>query len=153
LVNADQSALLEEQNQFEVSYLQNGMQKVAYASNGSLTVMADPETNLTVNGLSTGSSTQEKWVLNADASEISGFNLTLYYYNVVAQTVNYAVEGGGSSPNPALNYETAPLTASGQQAIQFKTLSLSVNPQTVWVLKDSEISVSNLLTQAVLRGG
>ncbi|XES78225.1 MAG: hypothetical protein ACBZ72_04960 [Candidatus Bathyarchaeia archaeon] len=145
LVNADQSTPLEEQNRFEVSYLQNGMQKVAYASNGSLTVMADPETNLTVNGLSTGSSTQEKWVLNADASEITGFNLTLYYYNVVAQTVNYAVEGGGSSPNPTLNYETAPLTASEQQATQFKTLSLSVNPQTVWVLKDSEISVSNLL--------
>jgi hypothetical protein len=146
LVQAGQSTPLDAQNQFAVSYVQKGMQKVAYASNGTLTVSADPDSDLTVSGVSTGSSAQERWVLNAGASSVTGTNLTLYYYDLVAQTVNYAVTGGGTPPSPVLSYVTAPSVASGQQTTQSATLSLSLNLQTAWALKGSEVTVSNPLS-------
>ncbi|MCW4019439.1 MAG: hypothetical protein NWF00_12315 [Candidatus Bathyarchaeota archaeon] len=142
---AAHSSPLNAENQFTVNYVYNGMQRTAYASDGTLTLTIDLGSDLTVSGASTGSLAQEKWVFNSDADAVTGSNLTLYYYDLVAQEASCTGADGDNPPNPPLTYTTAPSTPSGQQSPQTTTLSLNPNPQTVWALKGSEASVTNPL--------
>ncbi len=142
-IPAGQSSPLTSTNQFTVNYVLNGIQQTAYASNGTLTLNTDLNTYLTIAGLSSGSTSQEKWVLNSENNPVTGANMTLYYYDLVAQTTSYTIDGGGNPPNPTLTYSTAPLAASGQQATQTVNINLIQSPQTIWALKGTDISVTN----------
>lgn len=146
LLPAGQSTLLSSTNQFAVTYNLNNAVLTAYAQNEALTLTSDANTNVIVSGTSTGSSAQEKWVLNANgntASADSGANLTLYYYDLLSQSASYAIIGGGNPPNPTLTYTTAPSTASEQASSRAVNLLLSQSPQTIWSLKGSVVSVTN----------
>ena len=146
LVQAEKSTPLNSTNQFTINYVLNGTQKTAYASNGTLTLEADPNTNLIVSGTSTGSTAQEKWVLNSDGSPIAGANRTVYYYDLLAQTASYAIVGGGNPLAPTLTYSTAPLAASNQSATRTATIGMSQTAQTVWALKGTTVSVTNSIS-------
>jgi hypothetical protein len=143
LVQAENSTPLNSTNQFTINYVLNGTQKTAYASNGTLTLEVDPNTNLIVSGNSTGSTTQEKWVLNSDSSTFAGANMTIYYYDLLAQTASYTVVDGGNPLAPTLTYSTAPLRATNQSATRTATIVMSQTAQTIWALKETTISVTN----------
>jgi hypothetical protein len=147
LVSAGQSTPLSPANGMPVNCTLSGKRVTALAQDGTLTLNADPNTNLTVAGISTGSTSSEKWVLNSAATSIfipSGTTLTLYYYDVLAQSVNYTIMGGGNPADPTLSYSTAPPAASGQLAPQLNSPSLSQSsPQTIWALRGSNVSVRN----------
>jgi len=147
LLPAGQSNPLSVTNQFVVTYPFNGAVQTVYAQNGTLTFCADLNTNVTISGTSTSSTAQEKWVLNSNGNELStsaSSNLTLYYYDLIAQSTSYTVTGGGNPQNPTIIYYTAPSTASGQASQQTASLQLSQStPQTIWSLRGSTVSVTN----------
>ena len=146
LVAAGQSTALSATNQFEVDYLQNGIQQTTYASDGTLTLNADQGSTVTIAGTSNASTTQEKWVFSSDCSPITiaSLNTTLYYYDLFAQTSAYAVAGGGNPQPPSINYLTAPSTSSSQPATA--SLQLNQTGQLIWPLKATIVSVSNPLS-------
>ena len=144
-----QSNPLSTTNQFIVTYTFNNAVQTVYAQNGTLTFSADLNTNVTISGKSTGSTAQEKWVLNFNGTVFSTFasaNLTLFYYNLLAQSATYAVIGGGNPQNPIITYYTAPATPSGQASQQVGSAQLSKSSaQTIWSLRGSTVSVSDFL--------
>ncbi|HXW95771.1 MAG TPA: carboxypeptidase-like regulatory domain-containing protein [Nitrososphaerales archaeon] len=135
-------------NLFPVSYYANGTLNVAYAGNTSLTLYADPGTNVTISGITRylGQIPGEEWVLDsslAPASFASGTSISLYYYNLLEQPAYYTVIGGGNPPTPSLTYVTAPdnLSMTGQSA-QI-SVALTAVPSSVWTLSGTEASVVN----------
>jgi hypothetical protein len=146
LLPAGQSTPLSSTNQFAITYNLNNAVLTAYAQNASLTLTSDANTHVIVSGTSTGSSAQEKWVLNANGNTVSadsGANLTLYYYDLLSQSASYTIIGGGNPLNPTLTYTTAPSTASEQASSRAVSLLLSQSAQTIWSLRGSVVSVTN----------
>ncbi len=146
LLPAGQSTQLSATNQFAVTYTFNNALLTAQTQNGTLTLTSDANTHILVSWSSTGSTTQEKWVLNANsnaASTVSGTNLTLYYYDLLAQSASYTIVGGGNPQNPIVTYTTAPSESSGQASPQSVSLLLAQSSQTIWALRGSTVSVIN----------
>jgi hypothetical protein len=143
---ASGSTNLNTTNQFTVTYTLNNTPQVTYVQDGTITFTTDLGTSLVVSGASTGSTAQEQWVLNANGASVAGSNLTLVYYDLLAQSTSYAVVSGGSSAVPMLTYLTAPSSAGAQSALQSATLQLAQTPQTVWVQKATVLSITNPLT-------
>jgi hypothetical protein len=144
LIPTGQSTPLNSTNQFTVNYILNGGYQTAYASNGTLLLNTDPNTNITVAGTSTASTPQEKWVFTSDATPVTGTNITLYYYDLLAQNISYAVVGGGNPQNPSATYFTAPAMPSPQP--ETPILQLSQTSQTIWPLRATNVSVINPLS-------
>ncbi len=146
LLPAGQSTPLSVTNQFAITYTHNNEALSAYTQNGTATLTSDANTNIIVSWSSTGSTSQEKWVLNANsnvASTVSGTNLTLYYYDLLAQPASYTIVGSGNPQNPVVTYTTAPSDSSGQESSQSVSLLLLESTQTIWALRGSTVSVIN----------
>ena len=147
LFAADQSTALATSNKFQISYVLNGQQQTAYAQNGTLTVNADNGTQVTISGASTASTASEKWVLNAQATDVSvssGTNATFYYYDLVSQQTSFVGANGANPPNATLTYYTAPDSASGKTA--FRRVDLPLGPsiyQTILPAKGTTVSLEN----------
>ncbi|MCW4009550.1 MAG: S53 family peptidase [Candidatus Bathyarchaeota archaeon] len=146
LIAAGQSKSLNATNQFKAHYFYDGTLHTEFLSNGTTHFTIDKNTFITVAGESSASSTQEKWVLNAAGNSVSGNNLTLYYYDLLSQTVSFFVLGGGDPPNPTLTYVTASATASVQPTTQVATLNLTQTPQVVYAQKGTSLSVTGTLS-------
>jgi hypothetical protein len=146
---AGQSTPLSSTNQFAVAYTLNGVPQTANATDGTLTLTTDSNTNVVISGISTGSTATEKWVFDADDNPVStpaGTSITLYYSDLLTQTTTYTVIGGGNPLTPTLSYVTAPATAQGLIAQTAATASLSQStPTTIWALRGSTASVTNPL--------
>ncbi len=115
LLPAGASVPLSGSNYFQISYNLNSQPQLANAQNGTLTFVADSETNVTILGTSSGSTTNESWVLNSQLNAVkipAGSATNFYYYDLLDQQVSYSVTGGGKPANPILTYYTAPSTAS-----------------------------------------
>ncbi len=134
-------------NYFQVPYYLNGQLHVAQAQNGTLTLIADGGTNITIFGVSSNSNSTEQWVLNSQNASVTipvGSSVTFYYYEILNQQVAYAVSGGGSPIVPTLTYFTAPSTSSSQLNQTAKVSSLfNITQQTFMVLRGTNASVSN----------
>ncbi len=143
LLPASVSATLNSTNRFTVTYTLNGQNRTTYTQDGTISLNTDLNTSITVSGSSTGSTTQEKWVLNANSAPVSGSNLTLYYYNLLAQSTSYAVVGGVLPQTPSLAYLTAPASAGAQSSLQTATLQLTQTAQTVWAQRGTAVSATN----------
>ncbi len=146
LLPAGQSTPLSASNQFAVTYTSGGTTRTAYAQGGTLTLNADANTDIALSGTSTASTASERWVFSSDASTVSalsGTNLTLYYYDLLAQSVSYAVAGGGNPVSPTLSYTAAPSAPSERATPTSATLPLSQSPQAIWALRGSSASVNN----------
>jgi hypothetical protein len=143
LLPAGQSRLLNATNRFTVTYTINGNTTSTFAQNGTLTLTTDPDTNITIAGQSTESTTQEKWVLNANATPATGKNMTLYYYDLLTQPASATIIGGGNPQNLTLTYNTAPSAASGQQNPQTATVKLDTSTQTIWPTTGTTLTIAN----------
>lgn len=151
LLPAGNSAVLSSTNQFTVTYTLNNVVLTTQTQNATLNLICDVNTSIIVSGTSTGSTTQEKWVLNTNGNPVfftSGTNVTLYYYDLLAQSTSFAVVGGGNPQNPVVTYATAPFNASGQASSQAVSLILLPSQQTLWALRGSTVSVVNPLSSS-----
>ncbi len=81
LVSAGQSTPLSPANGMPVNCTLSGKRVTALAQDGTLTLNADPNTNLTIAGISTGSTSSEKWVLNS--SRYLNFHLLWNYLDAL----------------------------------------------------------------------
>ena len=68
LIPAGNSTPLSSNNKFMVNYTLSGKQITTYLKDGTSTFSTDENTNITVAGISTGSTIQEKWVTNANGN-------------------------------------------------------------------------------------
>jgi subtilase family serine protease len=107
-----------------------------------LTLTTDLGTDLLVEGTSTASTLTEKWVFNANGNSASGKNMTLYYYDLLAQATTYMAIGGTMLQVPSLSYVTAPATSGYQYAPQTVNLPLTQLTQTAWTQKGTTINVN-----------
>jgi hypothetical protein len=145
LLPAGASTPVSGNNYFGVTYYLNGQPQVAYAQNGTLTLIADSGINVNLAGVSSGSSSTEQWVLNSQGSLAyipAGSTATLYYYDLLSQQVAYSA--GTNYISPTLTYSTAPLTSSSQFNPTATAMFLPYFwQQTIMVLRGTTVSVSN----------
>ncbi len=149
LIPVEQTTSLSSSNQFAASYRSNGVERITYLQDGTSTLSVDTGTNVVISGTSTASTEQEKWVFTSNANAATttaGSNLSLSYYQLLAQPMSYTIIGGGNPQSPAVTYYTAPATVAAQESPQTSRILLSQIPQTVWSLKGTTVSVVNPLT-------
>ncbi len=146
LLPAGGSTPLSATNEFAVSFTLDSQPQVSYAQNGALTFTADNGTDVVISGVSTGSSSTEKWVLDSQRTNVTvpaGSTTTFYYYDILSQQVAYAISGGGNPASPTLKYYTAPSDASAQFNQTINTISLpQISQQTIMVLRGTSASVN-----------
>jgi hypothetical protein len=146
LVPVGQSSPLSASNSFTATYTSNGVQQTTADTGGSVSVLADPGTNVVFSAHSNGSSTKEEWVFDSQASGITvaaGSSATLYYYDLLNEATSYAATYGGSPPPPSVTFTSAPSTLPAQPATQQYSLTLSTSTQPVWALRGTSVSVND----------
>ncbi len=150
LLPAGDSAPLSASNEFTISYVMAGVQTAALYSGGTLTLESDPNTNVTISGTSTGSTTSERWVLDSGVLPVavpSGSTVTYYYFDLLAQQASDSIVGGGT-PTPVLAYTSALPGATSQQPTPV-TLALSPSTRSsIWALRGSTASVNSPISSA-----
>lgn len=136
---------LSENNYFTVSYMLNGRPRTTYTQGGILNLNADNSTNVQISGTSSGSSSTELWVLNAQASDITispGSDATFVYYDLLAQLVSFTGSQGATPLNNTITYFTAPQSASSQYSLTRMDTSMpSAMYHTIWVARGTTASI------------
>jgi hypothetical protein len=146
LVPAAESNPLSGSDFFNVTYTLNSQPANASVHSGTLLLNADVGTDVVVSGVSADSSSTEEWALNSQSASTTitaGSTATLYYYDLLSQSVSYGIEGSGSI-SPTISYYSAPTTASSQSDPTSNSLPmLDSKQQTIWALRGTNASVSN----------
>lgn len=146
LVPANLLTPLSASNTFKVYYTLSGQATTTSAAGGTLTLTTDIGSSVEISPVSSGSTTTERWVLDSqgiNATVASGSSQTLYYYDLLAQSVSYSTSDGSSSSNPSLLYYTAPPSPSSQSSETPVTLFLGLSAQSVWAARTSQASVTS----------
>jgi hypothetical protein len=98
--------------------------------------------------------TTEQWAFESNLGDVitnnipptsQTFTLSMYYYDLLAQTVSYSIIGGGTPTPPNLNYTTASEFPVATDSPYKTQIALSTTPTTVWVLRGSSASVPAVL--------
>ena len=132
-------------NYFEVSYVQGGVQQQQSVASSVIEVAPDIGSTLTISAQSSASNSGEIWCFAISGGSCSSVsivvgstgseNLSLYYYDLLSQSISYSVVGAPLPSTPALNYSTAP-ASYGQNANPIQTsMDLSQSSQTIWALR------------------
>ncbi len=96
---------------------------------------------LSVSGSSSGSTSSEKWCIDPTCAAVgltvqaSQLTPTLYYYDLLLQTVQYSPVGGAPSSAVPLGYFTIPAGGSVNGAPSAATVDLTTSPQAIWALR------------------
>ncbi|HUL51647.1 MAG TPA: hypothetical protein VLT10_00065 [Verrucomicrobiae bacterium] len=151
LLNDGSSTSISALNDYSISYHQKGSSFSTnyYSSSGGskLTLPADPNTNVVITGMSSGSaSNSEKWCFNNACSNTSlssgsaGATASYYYYDTLPQDTSFSVAGGGT-PKVNMTYVTPPLSSGGSDTSLKQKLLLSTMTQGISALRGSNSSV------------
>lgn len=142
----DYGSPLSGSNYFTVSYSADSTPAVANNAGGTLTILVDPNSNVSISAVSSGSNSAEQWCLWATSDGAcqptafqvgtSDVSVTYVYYDMQVQLVNYKIIGGGNPAAPTFGeYATAPLEPLSFPAAHTVTISsLSTSYTTIWVL-------------------
>lgn len=141
---------LSENNFFTVSYILNGRSRTTYTQGGLLSIDADNNTSIRISGTSSGSSSSESWVLNAEASDTivaPGSDATFAYYNLLAQLVSFTGSEGANLPSNTITYYTAPQSSSAQNTPTRIDITIpSSTYQTIMVVRDSTVAIPAMIS-------
>jgi len=146
LLPAGGSAPVSANNYFAIPYYLNGQPQIANCISGSLMLVTDGGTNITISGISSGSNATEQWLLNSKmtpATISAGSNATFYYYDLLSQQTAYTVTGSENLIKPSLSYWTAPSTPSLQLNPNAASIWLSNSNQTIMALRATTVTISN----------
>ncbi|MDG6988710.1 MAG: hypothetical protein JRN21_05215 [Nitrososphaerota archaeon] len=105
---------------------------------------------LSVSGSSSGSTSSEKWCIDPACAAVgltvqgSQLTPTLYYYDLLLQTVQYSPVGGAPVSAIPLGYFTIPASGSVNGAPSAAAVDLTTSPQAVWALRGT-VATSPLL--------
>jgi hypothetical protein len=152
LLPAGQSNPLSNTDYFLTTYFIDGQSHVAYAQNGTLTLIADSNTNITISEKSSSSNASEQWLLNSQSASVTiptGTESTFYYYDLLSQQVAYSVISDGNSISPTLIYYNAPSFSSSQFTQNATSIILSSAQQTIQALRNTTVTVSRNILHIV----
>ncbi len=133
-------------NYFTIGYTSSGSALTADGTSGTVTILVDQNTVVTISAASSGSNIFEQWCLSMTAGVCepttvsvgtSTVSVTYDYFDLQAQVVNYGVSGGGSPVAPFFLYSTAPTTPSGSPAandVTINALPIFPGEAGIWVL-------------------
>ncbi len=128
-------------NAFKVSYVKNGENAIAYATDGTLSLSPDKGSSFTILGTSTGSNSSEEWVFDSAQTPMSfraGADVSLVYYDLLAQSPSYSILGGGAPAAPTLTYSSAPEVSSSSYQNNTITITLSESASpSIWGLRNT----------------
>ncbi len=150
LVPFTQSNPLSSNNFFQLSYaIGKQLVSVQYIS-GEITIQADPNTSISISGESSKSSGGEKWCFDVSCQGdvvslgATAANVALTYYDLLEQNV-YQATSDSSVPTTyaSITYYTAPSTGIFGDSDVSTTISLTDYSQYIWVVRDSNASVSS----------
>jgi hypothetical protein len=138
---------------FSATYTLAGQQQSTAVAAGATMLEADPGTSITVSVSASSSDSLERWVFNGTAgTEVTlaaGANATYVYYHLVQQTTSYQVASGGqaipTSSAVELNYEEAPLVASGTAVPVTARQLLGTAPVVIFALEGSDASINGTI--------
>jgi len=135
-------------NAFVVSYETGGAMKMSNDNGTTLRILADSASQVSIKATSSGSNGTEMWCLAVSGNLCTSAGLSLgtasqqsftfYYYDMVLETISYAVSGGGA-PQVALNYGTAPSVAGPSYATSSESAVAAAGTQGLWALKGGSI--------------
>ncbi len=144
LLPAGSSALISSPNCFTITYTSLGGSHQAQQCTQNLSEWMDAGSGaggLSVSGGSSGSTTSEEWCIDPACAAVgltvqgTQLNPTLYYYDLLAQTVQYSAVGGAPATAVVLSYSTIPGGGSVNGNPSAATVDLSSAPQTIWALR------------------
>jgi len=140
---------------FNFTYSQMGIKHWTLTNSGFQrgTIFLDPNSQITLTGLSTPSG-NEKWCFDSSCDAVVS-NLgpcsqgsvclvsftPIYYYDLIGQTVNLYVNGGGS-PSIPVTFATASQSIGTTDSPTVATYQLTTSPQTFWALRGTTASVA-----------
>ena len=144
LLPAGSSTPISSPNCFTIGYTSVGAAAQAQQCSQALSEWMDAGSGaggLSVTGSSSGSTSSEEWCIDPTCATVGitvqGTQLTptLYYYDLLLQTVQYSAVGGAPTVPVALSYSTIPGGGSVNGNPTTDTLDLTSAPQTVWALR------------------
>lgn len=130
-------------NYFSVSY-NDGAQEFVPQEGGTLQIEAAIGSQVSIGARSSGSNSQEEWCLwgtsgNCNPIQFtvgnSGNTVSYTYYDLLSQSVSYAIHGGGNPNPPTLSFITLPSSANSQDSLGLSSVTLSGSVQTIWALR------------------
>ncbi|MDG6982745.1 MAG: hypothetical protein JRM74_04750 [Nitrososphaerota archaeon] len=96
---------------------------------------------LSVSGKSSGSTSSEEWCIDPSCAAVgltvqgSQLSPTLYYYDLLLQTVQYSITGAAPTSPVVLSYSTIPASGSVNGNAASATVDLTPSPQSIWALR------------------
>jgi hypothetical protein len=133
---------------FPVSYVIGGQTFVFHDTGGSVSILTDPFSSVSIDGSSllSSSANNKLWCFDSACDSYdftsNASNITLEYYYLVGQSVSYYVSDGSvPSSSPSLTYLTAP-NQIGMNGPANTTILLSTVSQKIWILSGSDDSIS-----------
>lgn len=138
------SNVMDPNNYFLISY-NDGAQEFIPGQSGTTYFVAAIGTQVTIAAESSGSNSQEEWCLQGDYAGVcnqvqftvasKGDSLTYTYFDILEQSVSYAIHGGGNPSAPSLSFITLPAIANSYDDFALATVGLTTVPQTIWALR------------------
>jgi hypothetical protein len=136
---------------FPINYVIGGQSFVFHDTGGTISVVTDPFSAVTMGGMSSFSSYESGKVWCFDSScdsysfTSSANRIALEYYYLVGEDVGYSVSDGSAMPGPpSLSYLTASFQL-GMYGPSQSSITLSTSQQTIWVLNGSTVSLTPLI--------
>lgn len=134
---------------FPITYIIGGQLFVFHDAGGTLTIVTDPSSNVTIGGMSSLSSygSGEVWCFDSSCDSYSFTSDTnkidLEYYSLVEEGVSYWVSDGSVlTHSPSLTFLTASQKIGVYGPSQAPPVTLSTILQEIWVLRGSVVSIS-----------
>lgn len=134
-------------NYFSVSYTSNGSPATAEATGSSLAIQADPNTLVTISGVSSSSNQNaEEWCFYSGCADVSfnsgatGATENLVYYDTFSQNVSDSIVGGGS-PVILMSYIGMPISPSSSDSPTSDSIALSSSQAQIHVIRGSSVAV------------
>ena len=123
----------------------DGAQEFLPQQGGTSQFEAAIGTQVTIAAASSSSNSKEEWCLQGSYTgscnpiaftvSASGDAFTYTYFDVLSQSVSYAIHGGGNPVAPSMTFITLPSAANPNDDYGLATVTLSTTPQTVWALR------------------
>ena len=154
LIPAQGAQSLSSSNFFTIKYTHDGAPANLTASSGSLRIQSDLQTSVTISAMSSGSSSFEEWCFQISGGVCqsvsinpvsAGRDVTLYYYDLLLESVSNSVSAGTLPFPPVMTYLTAPSEVSSVGSQTNVNVTLSASPLSVWVTRGSALSVSQTI--------
>ena len=145
LLPAGSSAPIASPNCFTVSYTSLGVSgQTQQQCSQTLSEWMDAGSGaggLSIPGKSSGSTSSEEWCIDATCAAVgitvqgSQLTPTLYYYDLLLQTVQYSITGAPPSSPVVLDYATIPASGSVNGNSASAVVDLTSSPQSIWALR------------------